>query len=34
MIPKMNIKDWFDEVAAHGERETARLEALWEEDED
>ena len=32
MIPKTNVKEWFKEVAERGERETARLEALWAED--
>lgn len=29
MIPRLTLQDWHDEVADRGERETARLEALW-----
>lgn len=31
MIPRLKLQDWHDEVAERGERETARLEALWAE---
>ena len=29
VIPKTNVKEWFNEVAERGERETERLEVLW-----
>lgn len=32
MIPRLKMSDWHEQVRESGERETARLEAIWAED--